>query len=141
MTLTQSPALVPQLSSRSNFVVMLSQVPGIRPSGEQSQPSLPSYGWDFAASSALFSGIHNVTDTEVGSADFAAGAAAAASRALCAVADAALLRRVLLPTGQLQRRAPQHPTLESRATCRHRGLSKVTSPPARSKHDCTYLQI
>ena len=110
---------------------MLSQVPGLRPSGEQSQPPLPSHRWHFAASSALFSGIHNVTDTEVGFADFAAAAAAAAaSRARSAVAAAALLRRVLLPTGQLQRRAPQYPLLEPRGS--HRGLSKVTPPRARS---------
>lgn len=103
------------------FVVMLFQVPGIRPSGEQSQPPLPSYRRNFVAASAVFSGIYNFTDAEIRSADFAG-------------ASRALLRRVLLPTGQLQRRAPQYPPLDrSPATARrrrrsHRGLSKVTPP-------------
>ena len=99
------------------FVVMLFQVPGIRPSGEQSQPPLPSYRRNFVAASAVFSGIYNFTDAEIRSADFAG-------------ASRALLRRVLLPTGQLQRRAPQYPLLEPRGS--HRGLSKVTPPRARS---------
>ena len=106
-----------------------SQVSGLRSPWEQYQPPLLRYGRHFPAPPALLSGIHDVTDTEVGS---------AASRA---APSSALLRRVLLPTGQLQRRAPQYPSLEPRATCRgHRGLSKVTSPHE-AKCDCTYSQI
>ena len=110
---------------------LLSQVPGFRPAGEQPQPPLPSDQRHLAtASPALFPGIHDFTDTEVRSVDPAAASSASRRAPFRAPAASGLLRRVLLPTGQLQRRAPQHPPPESRATCRHRGVSKVTSPPA-----------